>query len=89
MYLLKLNALGLVIIVDTAISALGSDTAKIIVHSAMNILFEDRLTLNGLELGFEVLQAGCVAAAVRATASIGQVEALVLNLLAVDAPEIW
>lgn len=52
----------------------------------MKVLLEHGLGLDGFELGLEVLETGRVAAAVGAAAGVGQVEALVLDLFAVDAP---
>jgi hypothetical protein len=52
----------------------------------MDILLEDRVSLSLLELSLEVLEASSVGGAIGATARIGQVEAFVLDLFAVDAP---
>jgi hypothetical protein len=52
----------------------------------VDILFKDRLGLDSFELGLEVLQAGSVAAAVGAAASIGKVKAFILDFFALDTP---
>ena len=52
----------------------------------MEFFLEDGLLLDLFELGLEILQAGGVAAAVGAAASIGKVEAFVLDFFALDAP---
>jgi hypothetical protein len=52
----------------------------------MDLLLENRLLLDLLELGLEVLQAGGVAATVGAAACIGKVEAFILNFLAINTP---
>jgi hypothetical protein len=55
----------------------------------MKLFFEDWLLLNLLELGLEVLQTSGIAATVRATTSIGNGEACVLNFLAIDTPIVY
>jgi hypothetical protein len=52
----------------------------------VNVFLKDRLGLHGFELGLEVFQAGSVAAAVGAAASIGKIEALILDFFALDTP---
>jgi hypothetical protein len=52
----------------------------------MDVLLEDRVGLDVFEFGLEVLQAGSVAGAVGAAASIGEVEAFVLDLFTIDTP---
>jgi len=84
-----LDTLGLVIIIDAALRTVGVDTPslwKLIVHSAVDILLKDRVGLDMLELGLEVLQAGSVAAAVRSATGIGQVEAFILDFFTIDTP---
>jgi hypothetical protein len=87
----SLNALGLFIVIDTAIGALGNNTLSLrklfeILSRTVQFLLEDGLLLNLLELGLEILQAGGVAAAVGAAACIGKIEALILDFLAINAP---
>jgi hypothetical protein len=88
----NLGALGLVV---AALRALGGvDAARgrqllLVVFlrgRPVQVLLEHGLGLDGLELGLEVLEPGRVAAAVGAAAGVGQVEALVLDLFALDAP---
>jgi hypothetical protein len=87
---LNLNTLSLVILIDASVRALGVDTSSLgelfIVDSAVDILLEYRFGLDMLELSLEVLQASGVAAAVGTAASVGQVEAFVLDFLAIDTP---
>ena len=52
----------------------------------MKFLLKDRLLLNLLELGLEILQAGSVAAAVGATACIGKIETLILDFFTINTP---
>lgn len=91
---MKLNALGLVILIDAAIGALGVDTSSnwkfllVFDLSTVKFLLEDRFLLNMLELGLEVLQAGGVAAAVGAATGIGKVEAFILDFLSIETPNI-
>jgi hypothetical protein len=87
----NLNALGLLILIDAAIGALGINTSSLrevfeIFSWAVEFLLEDGLLLNLLELGLEILQTGRVAAAVGATACIGKIEAFVLDFFAIDTP---
>jgi hypothetical protein len=87
----NLNALGLVILIDTAIGALCVNTPSLgeifkIFSWTVEFLLENRLLLNLLEFGLEILQAGSVAAAVGAAACIGKIEAFVLDLFAIDTP---
>jgi hypothetical protein len=53
---------------------------------AVNVLLEDRVLLNGLELGLEILQACGVAAAVGSAASVGHGETFVLDFFSIDTP---
>ena len=87
----NLNALGLFILIDAAIGALGINTLSLgklfeILSRTVQFLLEDGLLLNLLELGLEILQAGGVAAAVGAAACIGKIEALVLDFLTINTP---
>lgn len=86
----SLSALGLLILVDAALGALGVDTASnrklLLVDGAVDILLEYWILLNVLELSLEVLQAGSVRRTVGATAGVVEVEALILDFLAVDTP---
>jgi hypothetical protein len=87
----SLNALGLFIVIDTAIGALGNNTLSLrkffeILSRTVQFLLKDRLLLNLLELGLEILQAGGVAAAVGATTCVGKVESFILDFLAINTP---
>lgn len=53
----------------------------------MDVLLEDGVSLDVFEFSLEVLQAGSVAGTVGATASIGEVEAFVLDLFTIDTPD--
>jgi hypothetical protein len=88
-----LNTLGLVILVDAAIRALGIDTTSnwkfillLLDLSTVKFLLEDRLLLDVLELGLEVLQASGIAATVGSATGIGKVEAFILDFLAIETP---
>jgi hypothetical protein len=52
----------------------------------VEVLLENGLLLNMFELGLKIHQAGGVAAAVGAAASMDKIEAFVLDLLAINAP---
>lgn len=52
----------------------------------MQVFLENGLGLDGLELGFEVLETGSVAATIGAAASVGEIEALILYFFTLDAP---
>jgi hypothetical protein len=52
----------------------------------VDVLFEDGVRVELLEFGLEIFEAGGVRGAVGAAARIGDVEALVLDFFAVDAP---
>ena len=52
----------------------------------MDVLLEDGVSLDMLEFGLEILQASCVTGAVGAAASIGKIEAFVLDLFTIDTP---
>lgn len=70
---LELETFGLVILIDTALRALGCDADSSVVVSVgtVELLLEDRLGLDLLKLGLEALEAWSVAAAVGATSGIG------------------
>ena len=52
----------------------------------MDILLEDRVALDMLKLGLEILQTSRVRAAVGSATCVGHGEATVLDFLAIDAP---
>ena len=54
----------------------------------VDVLLKNDLLVALLELGLEVLEAGSVGGRVGAAASIGHIEAGVLNLLSVQAPRL-
>ena len=54
-------------------------------EGTVELLFEDGLGFNGLELGFEVFEAG-VGGAVAAAAGVGEVVGEVVNFVAFAAP---
>lgn len=52
----------------------------------MNILLKYRIGIQMLKLSLEILQTSSITATIGAAASIGQIEALILDFLAIDAP---
>lgn len=52
----------------------------------MDVLLEDRVLLDVLEFGLEVLQSGSVGGRVGSAASIGEVEAFILDFFTFDTP---
>lgn len=72
-----LSGLGLVVVVNAALGAIGVDTNSIMEtvgilrDGAMKLLLENGLGLDGLELGLEILEASAVGAAVGAATSVG------------------
>jgi hypothetical protein len=58
----------------------------IVFNDTMEVLFENRLLLDMLELGLEVLQASRIAATIGATASTSDIEAFVLDFFAINSP---
>lgn len=86
MYLL-LNINVLVIVGGDGLGSLGAgERANLGGSNTVDVLLEDDLLIALLELCLEVLEAGGVGGRVGAAASIGQVEASVLNLLSVQTP---
>jgi len=76
------SSLDLFILVEAAsIRTIGVDTTSwlklilVILTCAVDILFENRVRLDVLKLGLEVLESSCVAAAVGATAGVVHGEA--------------
>ena len=85
------NTLSLVIIVNATLGTLCVDSSClgefIIIGSTVNIFFENGVGLDVFELGLEVFQTGSIRAAIGSATSIGQVKALILNLLSIDTPK--
>lgn len=60
----------------------------VIFEGAMVLLLEDRIRLDGLELGLEITDGVTMRAAIGTTTGIGEVVAIILGLVTRSAPEI-
>lgn len=86
------SSLNLLVLIEAAaIGAVGVDTTSrleliFVIDSTMDVLLEDRIGLDMLEFGLEVLEACSVAAAVGATTGVVHGEARVLDFFALNAP---
>lgn len=85
-FVAALGALGSVDAMSSVVHLVVVGLLILLGHGSVNVLFEHGLGLDGFELSLEVLEARGVAATVGAATSVGQVEALVLDFLAIDAP---
>lgn len=70
---------------DALIGGGGALLLELVANGAVELLFKDRLGLNGLELGLEVLQV--VGGGIASTTGIRHIRPNVFEFVAITAPE--
>jgi hypothetical protein len=80
----NLVLLVMFLFVDALVGRSGALLLKLLTHRAVELLFEDRLGIDGLELGLEVLHVVC--RRVAATAGVGHVWSDVFDFVSRHTP---